>query len=106
MDGTGATANKARQPSNSRNSRNSRGNEEDLSERILRDMQKGDTLSALHPYQSTLTTRHLESAVVLENLAFSPALAASREKVRKKSPPIPSSLMPCPLQQSKLHFVY
>jgi hypothetical protein len=64
------------------NSHTSRGKEEDLSDRILRDMQKGDTLSALHPYQSTLTTRHVESSIVLENLCFPPHQAASKEKVR------------------------
>ena len=71
--------------SHANESHGSRGQEEDFTDKILRDMQKGNTLTALHPYQSTLTMLHVDSCLVLENLCFPPDQAATKAKVSEKA---------------------
>jgi hypothetical protein len=57
--------------------------DDELTDKLYRDMQKSELLHSLYPYKLALTPGDLESCVALENSCFSPELAASRDKVRR-----------------------
>jgi hypothetical protein len=55
--------------------------EDELTDKLYRDMHRDDKLYALNPYKQALTVANVESCVVLEDHCFPPHERCSREKV-------------------------
>src|SRR5258708_4254094 len=60
--------------------------DDELTDRLYRDMQKSEVLHSLYPYKLALTPADVDSCAALENACFLPDLAANRNKVRNIYP--------------------